>query len=51
MDYGGKLVSLLDGMTTLIKEWNKNVFGSIFKRDKEIIYRLNGIHDSSLWIY
>lgn len=34
----GELVSLLDGISTIIKEWNKNFFGNIFKLKKEKIW-------------
>ncbi|MCH84023.1 hypothetical protein A2U01_0004853, partial [Trifolium medium] len=42
-----ELVSLLNNITTNLKEWNQEVFGNIFKRKKVLLARLNGIQNSS----
>lgn len=41
--YGRNLFDLLEGMTSFIKEWNKDIFGNIFSHKKKIIVRLNDI--------
>ncbi|CAJ2658994.1 unnamed protein product [Trifolium pratense] len=41
------IVQSLHNLTIQLKKWNKDIFGDIFKRKKEILDRLNGIQNSS----
>ncbi|CAJ2644330.1 unnamed protein product [Trifolium pratense] len=41
------IVQSLHNLTVQLKKWNKDIFGDIFKRKKEILDRLNGIQNSS----
>jgi hypothetical protein len=45
------LVEQLHHLTPHLKEWNKDTFGNIFKRKKELLTRLNGIQNSSSYGY
>ncbi|XP_045791653.1 uncharacterized protein LOC123886374 [Trifolium pratense] len=45
------IVQSLHNLTTHLKKWNKETFGDIFKRKKEILARLNGIQNSSNYGY
>jgi CRISPR/Cas system-associated endonuclease Cas3-HD len=45
------IVQSLNNLTTHLKKWNKETFGDIFKRKKEILSRLNGIQNSSNYGY
>jgi hypothetical protein len=44
-------VEQLHHLTPHLKEWNKETFGNIFKRKKELLARLNGIQNSSSYGY
>ncbi|KAK2356470.1 hypothetical protein QL285_093800 [Trifolium repens] len=44
-------VQSLHDLTTHLKKWNKETFGDIFKRKKEILGRLQGIQNSSNYGY
>jgi hypothetical protein len=48
---GRDLVFLLNNLTDNLKVWNKEVFGNIFKRKKELLARLNGIQNSPNYGY
>ncbi|CAJ2669285.1 unnamed protein product [Trifolium pratense] len=48
---GRDLVFLLNNLTDNLKVWNKEVFGNIFKRKKELLARLNGIQNSRNYGY
>ena len=50
-DKGRDLGYLLNNLTTKLKEWNKEVFGNIFKRKNELLTRLNGIQKSPNYGY
>ncbi|GAU23111.1 hypothetical protein TSUD_305580 [Trifolium subterraneum] len=45
------LVDLLSNLTNNLTVWNKEVFGNIFRRKKELLARLNGIQNSSNYGY
>lgn len=45
------IVQSLHMLTTHLKKWNKETFGDIFKRKKELLSRLNGIQNSSNYGY
>jgi hypothetical protein len=48
---GRDFVDLLSNLTNNLKVWNKEVFGNIFKRKKELLARLNGIQNSPNYGY
>ncbi|GAU31065.1 hypothetical protein TSUD_322020 [Trifolium subterraneum] len=48
---GRDLMFLLSNITDNLKVWNKEVFGNIFKRKKELLARLNGIQNSPTYGY
>ncbi|MCI00140.1 hypothetical protein A2U01_0021157, partial [Trifolium medium] len=48
---GTDMVHILDDLTCHLKEWNKETFGNIFKRKKELLARLNGIQSSPNYGY
>lgn len=37
------MVEAIDHFTTVVKVWNKEVFGNIFKRKTELLKRIKGI--------
>ena len=39
-------VAALSGLTPLLVEWNKEVFGNLKRRKKELLARINGIQKS-----
>ncbi|GAU42748.1 hypothetical protein TSUD_77850 [Trifolium subterraneum] len=45
------IVQSLQELTTHLQKWNKETFGDIFKRKKEILGRLQGIQNSSNYGY
>lgn len=45
------LVLQLHNLTPLLKEWNNDTFGNIFKRKRELLARLNGILNSYSYGY
>ncbi|PNX89210.1 hypothetical protein L195_g045327, partial [Trifolium pratense] len=51
--WGGEsdFINQLNNLTPKLKEWNKDKFGNIFKRKKELLTRLNGIQKSSSYGY
>jgi hypothetical protein len=42
---------MLSNLTPHLKDWNKDTFGNIFKRKKELLSRLNGIQNSPHYGY
>jgi hypothetical protein len=42
---------MLSNLTPRLKDWNKDTFGNIFKRKKELLSRLNGIQNSPHYGY
>jgi hypothetical protein len=45
------LIHTLSNLTVQLKEWNREIFGNIFKRKKELLARLNGIQNSPHYGY
>jgi len=45
-DGSSDLIHTLSNLTTQLKVWNRDIFGNIFQRKKELLARLNGIQNN-----
>jgi hypothetical protein len=50
-DENCELTHTLSNLTPQLKDWNKDIFGNIFKRKRELLARLNGIQNSPHYGY
>ena len=51
MEYGSNLINAINDFTHNVKTWNKETFGNIFKRKRNLLTCIEGLQKSQAQFY